>query len=127
MSEQPLHEALNCLGRFGFGNGYTVSDGLTYCDTLCPAKYACWKQHRSKVENDEPEMTDKFHQLVLNIAAKRLISMDAAAKYASNELFRFGTPDPYVKASLVNFDIGMDKRRQDDPDVVNRPVGRRQG
>jgi len=94
---------------------------------MCPVNRECWKKLRSQVENDDPEMTDKFHQLVLNIAAKRLISLDRAAAYATSELLKFGTPDPYMKVALANMDRGMDKRRQDDPGVENRKVGRPAG
>ncbi len=120
-----LQDRLHCLGKYGFGNGYAVPEQIRYCDTICPVRDQCWAKHRERVEDEDGQMAEKFHRLVYGLAREHLWSLERARKYATDYLMNFGTPDPYTRLMLQNYDAGMDRRKQDDPGVENMVVRRR--
>lgn len=68
-----LHQLLGCQGYFGFGTGYDLQRRIVhgqppmagtggYCNT-CPVKVECWQDHRTRVREAFPDLTQLADQI----------------------------------------------------------------
>lgn len=118
-----LHLKLGCDGWYGYANGYGLVDGYAYCDQACPIKGECWRKLMERVQNEHPIEVEDFHVIVHNAAQKWRVPLEVAGERVRSERLKFGAPGPYDKEIIHQVDQGMERRKRDDPSVLERLIG----
>lgn len=102
----------DCLGLYGFGNGYYAREGRlnarissgdvpAFCNR-CPAQTACWEEHKRRVKEAQPEAVEQFEQL--------LAQNPGRGGQVAIQLMQKGRPDPWMAQMLQNFEQGAKAR-----------------
>lgn len=104
--------AQECLGHFGYGNGYLAPEGKAgefsaagYCG-VCRLKTPCWEQMKESV----PEARQVFEDMGVEAALRGTTISRIAVEKAEA-----GNPDPYIRRMLDNMQRGLDERYKEAP------------
>lgn len=128
-----VEEKYLCMGRYGFGAGYHLTEteapfddfmlrGRNYCGSTCPLRELCWTTFSDDLKNNHPIEVEDWLTLVKKRAEQMRVGYDVAHERLKAGRFAFGAPDPYTRQMLHWVDQGMEQRLRDDPTVEYRKV-----